>query len=464
MSVLDKKARTDTRSLRVIVVGCGNVGVSITELLSREGHHVTIIDKNAEAVRTISDTYDVMGVVGNGSSYRILMEAGIERANLLVAVTDSDELNLLCCTVAKKVGKCAAIARVRTPDYADELSYLRARLGISMIINPELEAAREMARLLRLPGAISINPFAKGHVEMVTFKLAEDSPLCGKSLMQLRQTFSEGLLVCGVERDGEITIPNGSFVLQSSDNVSFIATPRNTQKFFRKISVETRKVSSAMIVGGGKIAYYLTKLLLEAGIDVKIIEKDPARCSSLAEDLSDAMIFCGDGTNEKTLLEAGITETESFIPLTNIDEENILLTLHAKKITNAKVITKIDRLSFHDVIRELNMDSVVYPRYLTTESIVAYARAKQNSIGSNIETLYRVFDDRAEAIEFRVGECKVTDIPLMELPLKKDLLIACINRGGKITIPSGTDCIREGDTVIIVTTHGGFDEIDDILA
>ena len=227
MSVLDKKARTDTRSLRVIVVGCGNVGVSITELLSREGHHVTIIDKNAEAVRTISDTYDVMGVVGNGSSYRILMEAGIERANLLVAVTDSDELNLLCCTVAKKVGKCAAIARVRTPDYADELSYLRARLGISMIINPELEAAREMARLLRLPGAISINPFAKGHVEMVTFKLAEDSPLCGKSLMQLRQTFSEGLLVCGVERDGEITIPNGSFVLQSSDNVSFIATPRN---------------------------------------------------------------------------------------------------------------------------------------------------------------------------------------------------------------------------------------------
>ncbi len=464
MSVLDMFARTDTQSLNVIIVGCSNVGKIIAELLSREGHHITVIDKDAATVKTVSDTYDVLGVVGNGSSYRVLMEAGIESANLLIAVTDSDELNLLCCTVAKKVGKCAAIARVRTPDYADELSYLRARLGISMIINPELETAREIARLLRLPGAISINPFAKGHVEMVTFKLTEDSPLCGKALMQLQQTFSVGLLVCGVERNGELTIPNGSFVLESGDIVSFIATARNTQKFFRKISVETRKVASAMIVGGGRIAYYLTKLLLDAGIDVKIIEKDPERCSVLAEELSDASVFCGDGTSEKTLLEAGIDQVGSFIPLTNIDEENILLTLYAKKMTSAKVITKINRMNFHDVIRGLDMDSVVYPRYITTESIVAYARAKQNSLGSNIETLYHVFDDRAEAIEFRVGKSQVNGIPLMHLHLKNELLIACINRGGKIIIPSGTDCIMEGDTVIIVTTHGGFDEIDDILA
>lgn len=464
MSILDKFTRSDTQSLNVIIVGCGNVGMIITELLSREGHHVTVIDKDADTVKTVSDTYDVLGVVGNGSSYRILMEAGIERANLLIAVTDSDELNLLCCTVAKKVGNCASIARVRTPDYADELPYLRARLGISMIINPELETAREIARLLRLPGAISINPFAKGHAEMVKFKLTEDSPLCGKSLMQLQQTFSVGLLVCGVEREDELTIPNGSFVLQGGDIVSFIATAKNTQKFFRKISVETRKVSNAMIVGGGKISYYLTKLLLDAGIDVKIIEKNAERCSALAEELSDALIFCGDGTNEKTLLEAGLQQTESFIPLTNIDEENILLTLYSKKMTSAKVITKIDRMNFHDVIRGLDMDSVVYPRYITTESIVAYARAKQNSLGSNIETLYHVFDDRAEAIEFRAGECKVTGTPLMHLRLKQDLLIACINRGGKIIIPSGNDCIMEGDTVIIVTKHSGFDDIDDILA
>lgn len=464
MSVLDMFARSDTQSLNVIIVGCGNVGVIIAELLSREGHHVTVIDKDAAAVKAVSNTYDVLGVIGNGSSYRILMEAGIETANLLIAVTDSDELNLLCCTIAKKVGRCAAIARVRTPDYTDELPYLRARLGISMIINPELEAAREIARLLRLPGAISINPFAKGHAEMVKFKLTEDSPLCGKALMQLQQTFSVGLLVCGVERDGELTIPNGSFVLESGDIVSFIATARNTQKFFKKISVETRKVSNAMIVGGGKIAYYLTKLLLDAGIDVKIIEKNPERCSVLAEELGEALIFCGDGTNEKTLLEAGLGQTESFIPLTNIDEENILLTLYAKKMTTAKVITKIDRMNFHDVIRSLDMDSVVYPRYITTESIVAYARAKQNSPGSNIETLYHVFDDRAEAIEFRVGDCKVNGMPLMHLKLKNDLLIACINRGGKIIIPSGNDCIMEGDTVIIVTKHSGFDEIDDILA
>ncbi len=464
MSILDMLKKSDKQPLNVIIVGCGNVGIILADRLSHEEHHVTIVDKDANTVKTVSETYDVLGIVGNGSSYNVLMEAGIEHADLLIAVTASDELNLLCCTVAKKVSNCASIARVRTPDYTDELPYLRSKLGISMIINPELEAAQEIARLLRLPGALSINSFAKGHAEMVKFKLAEDSPLCGKALMQLQETFSVGLLVCGVERNGELTIPNGSFIFAGGDIVSFIATATNTQKFFKKISVETRKVSTAMLVGGGKISYYLTKLLLDAGIAVRIIERSAERCSVLAEELGDAQIFCGDGTNEKTLLEAGLQQTESFIPLTNIDEENILLTLYAKKTTSAKVITKIDRMNFHDVIRGLDMDSVVYPRYITTESIIAYARARQNSLGSNIETLYHVFDERAEAIEFRVGACKVTDTPLLQLPLKKDLLIACINRGGKIIIPSGHHCIMEGDTVIIVTKHTGFHDIDDILA
>ena len=306
MSVLDMFTKSDKQPLNVIIVGCGNVGIILAERLSREGHHVTMIDKDAATVKGVSETYDVLGVVGNGSSYNVLMEAGIENADLLIAVTASDELNLLCCTVAQKVGHCASIARVRTPDYADELPYLRSKLGISMIINPELEAAHEIARLLRLPGAISINSFAKGHAEMVKFKLSEDSPLCGKALMQLQETFSVGLLVCGVERDGELTIPNGSFILEGGDIVSFIATAKNTQKFFKKIAVETRKVSTAMLVGGGKISYYLTKLLLDAGIAVKIIEHNSERCSYLAEQLEDAQIFCGDGTNEKTLLETGL--------------------------------------------------------------------------------------------------------------------------------------------------------------
>ena len=464
MSLFDKITNSDRQVLNVIIVGCGNVGVTLAERLSGEGHYITMIDKNAESIKTVSDTYDVMGVVGNGSSYRILMEAGIEKADLVIAVTDSDELNLLCCTVAKKVGHCAAIARVRTPDYADELPYLRSRLGISMIINPELETAREIARLLRLPGAISINSFARGHVEMVKFKLPSKCILCNKSIMQMHDIL-RGVLICGVERGDELTIPGGSFVFEAGDIVSFIAPVKNTQLFFKRISIETKTVSSAMIVGGGRIAYYLAKMLLDEGIKVKIIERDEKRCSYLAEELTDAMIFCGNGTSENLLLESGIRDTESFISLTNVDEENILLTLYAKKTTTAKVITKIDRTNFRDVIAGIDMDSVVYPRYLTTESIIAYARAKHNSLGSsNIETLYRVFDDRAEAIELLVDESEVTDIPLMNMNLKKDMLIASINRGGHVFIPSGNDCLMFGDTVIIVTKHTGFDEINDILA
>lgn len=464
MSLFKKNSNADKQTLNVIIVGCGNVGVTLAERLSGEGHYVTMIDKNAESIKSVSVTYDVMGIVGNGSSYRILMEAGIENADLVIAVTDSDELNLLCCTVAQKVGHCAAIARVRTPDYADEFPYLRSRLGISMIINPELEAAREIARLLRLPGALSINSFAKGHVEMVKFKLPESCPLCGKSIIQTHDILS-GILVCGVERGENLTIPGGSFVFNAGDIVSFIAPVRNTQLFFKRISVETKSVASTMIVGGGRIAYYLAKMLLDEGIEVKIIEKDEKRCSYLAEELDNAMIFCGDGANENLLLESGIQDTESFITLTDIDEENILLTLYAKKATNAKIIAKIERTNFRDVMSGLDMDSVIYPRYLVTESIIAYARAKHNSLGSSsIETLYHVFDDRAEAIELRVDDASVTNTPLMNMHLKKNMLVACINRNGHIFIPSGNDCLMMDDTVIIVTTHTGFDEISDIIA
>lgn len=465
MSIFDKLNKSENRTLNIIVVGGGNVGTTITEQLSKEGHHITVIDKRAEIVNRISSTYDVMGIVGNGSSYNVQMEAGIEGADLIIAVTDSDELNLLCCTMAKKVGNCASIARVRTPDYSDELGYIREKLGLSMIINPELEAANEIARLLRLPGAISINSFARGHAELIQFRIPEKNILSGKAIMDLQEIFSNGLLICAVERDGELTIPKGAFVFHAGDIVSFIATAQNAQKFFKKANIETRKVSNTMIVGGGKISYYLAKQLLDTGIEVKIIEQRPERCSELASLLSRALIICGDGTDESLLMQSGLAQIESFIPITNIDEENILLTLYAKNTTNAKVITKINRTNFHDVIAGLDMDSVVYPRYITSESIIAYARARQNSLGSNIETLYHIFDNRAEAIEFRITEdAPIANQPIMKLSLKQDLLIACINRRGKIIIPSGHDCILPGDTVIVVTKHSGFHEIGDILA
>ena len=268
--------KSEKRFLNIIIVGGGNVGATITEQLSREGHHITVIDRDPAIVKHISATYDVLGIVGNGSSYKVQIEAGIETADLLIAVTASDELNLLCCTMAKKVGNCASIARVRTPDYSDELGYIRQKLGLSMIINPELEAAREIARLLRLPGALSINSFARSHAELVKFRLTGDSPLVGHSIMQLSDLLTN-VLICAVERDGELHIPNGSFGFAEGDVVSFIAAPKNAQRFFKKINIETAAASDAMIVGGGKIAFYLAKQLLDAGIHVRILEKDPAR-------------------------------------------------------------------------------------------------------------------------------------------------------------------------------------------
>ena len=450
--------------MKIIIVGCGKVGTTLTEQLSREGHDVTVVDQNASIVQIISTTYDVMGVSGNGASYSIQREAGIDEADLMIAVTDSDELNLLCCTVARKVGHCAAIARVRNPDYADELSYLREQLGLSMIINPEMESANEISRLLCLPTALDINPFAKGGAELIKFKIPKANRLAGKSLAEAAQLLRCGALFCAVERGRQLCIPDGTFVLNESDLVSVLVSAPDALQFFSDIGVQTHQVRSTMIIGGGKTSYYLAKQLLDMNIAVKIIELDRSRCEQLSLLLPKAVIIHGDGTDETLLHEEGIDRVESFVPLTGMDEENILLTLYARRSNVSKVITKINRITFHDVIDQLDLGSVVYPRYITAEAIIAYARALQNSIGSNIETLYHIFDNRAEAIEFRVEkDAPVIGIPLAQLRLKSNLLIACINRGGEILIPRGQDCILAGDTVIVVTTHTGFHDIRDIM-
>ena len=451
-------------ALKIIIVGCGKVGRALTEKLSMEGHDITIIDRRMNLVQELSNKYDVMGMVGNGASYSVQREAGVENTDLIIAVTGSDELNLLCCTIARKVGKCAAIARVRHHDYSAELSYLRIQLGLSLIINPELEAAREIARLLRLPSALSINSFARGHAEMVKFKIPQDSKLDGMKISALGQELGKNILVCAVEHGGSLMIPDGSFILQARDEVSFVATPRNSQTFFRNIGLETKQIRSTMIIGGGKSSYYLAAQLLGMGVDVKIIEISRERCEELTMLLPDATIICGDGSDEDLLKEEGIDQIESFVPLTGIDEENILLTLYAKRIPDIKVVTKINRITFNDVIDNLELGSVVYPRYITAEMIIGYVRAMQNSIGSNIETLYHIFDGRAEAIEFHVeASSPVIGIPLKDLPTKDNLLITCINRNGQILIPRGQDSIQMGDTVVIVTTHTGFRDIGDII-
>ena len=427
-------------------------------------HRVGDGDQDAEVLSSLTNLFDVMGVVGNGASYSVQIEAGINDTDLIIAVTNSDELNLLCCTIAKQVGDCAAIARVRTPDYSQEIGYLREKLGLAMIINPEMEAALEMARILYLPTALEVSPFAHGQAELIQFKIPEGNILDGITLAQLSSKVPNKVLVCAIERDGKVEIPHGMSEMKAGDVISFVAQRATVKNFMQNISVKNTKVKNTMIIGGGKSAYYLASRLLHMGISVKIIEKDRKRCEELSVLLPKAIIINGDGTDAELLKEEGIDSVESFVPLTGLDEENIMLTLHARQLSDAKMITKINRLSFKNVITELNLGSVIYPRLITSETIIAYVRAKRASIDSNLETLYHLFDGRVEALEFSIDEAsRVTDIPLMNLKLKEQVLVAFINRNGKIILPSGQDSIQVGDTVMIVTTHHGFDEIEDIL-
>lgn len=459
------------KGLSIVIVGCGKVGVTLVEQLSREGHDITVIDKDPALVEYINGTYDVMGIVGNGATYSVQKEAGIENTDLIIAVTESDELNLLCCTVAKRVAGCAAIARVRNPDYSQDVGYLRERLGLAMIFNPELECGREAARMLSLPTALEVASFAHGQAELVTFKIPKNNKLDGMKLWDMSKSIPSeietNVVICAVERGDQVYIPSGNFQLQCGDEVSFVSTRKIARKFLRSIGFKTRQVRSTMIIGGGRSSYYLAQELLAMGNEVKIIEKRRERCEELCELLPDANIINGDGTSEDLLREEGIEYAESVVALTGIDEENILLTLHARNVSNAKVITKINRINFRNAINTLDLGSVLYPRYITSEAIVAYVRAKHNSMNSNVETLNYLCDNRVEAVEIRVNEASaVTGTMLKDLKprMKKDILIASINRKGKILIPSGMDTIEVGDTVMVVTTHSGFNDILDILA
>ena len=460
------KRKEATQGLNIIIVGGGKVGVTRVEQLAQEGHDITIIDQNAKVVESITNTYDAMGVIGNGASYSTQMEAGIENADLFIAVTNSDELNLLCCTVAKRAGNLAAIARVRTPDYSKEVDYFIEKLGLAMIINPDYVSSRVIAKILTLPTALDVTSFSHGRVNLVRIELPEDNPLCNRTIAELgRDGIIQQTVICAIEREGKVFIPSGDFIIRAKDIISFAASQRESRLFLKKIGFKTGQVKTCMIVGGGRAGYYAAELLIKAGISVRIIEINQNRCERLSELLPEATIIHGDGTSEELLKEEGIEDVDAFIPLTGIDEENILLSLHAKKISHAKVITRLTRNNFMEVVNGLDLGSVLYPKYITSEAIIAYVRARNNSKGCNIETLYHMFDSRAEAIEFKVEKASdVVDVPLSKLSLKKDLLIAFINRNGKIIIPKGQDVIKVKDTVMIVTTHKGFKDIQDILA
>ncbi len=450
--------------MKIIVVGCGKVGAALTAQLSQEGHDIAVIDVDSRVVTDISNNYDVLGLVGNGASHSVQMEAGIEKADLLVAATDSDELNLLCCLIAKKAGGCNTIARVRNPVYNSEIDFIKEELGLSLTVNPEYAAATEAARVLRFPSAVQIETFAKGKVEIIKVRIPDGSVLDGCPLAQIHKRTGTDVLICTVERGDQVEIPNGAFVLKAGDVISIVASKENTRDFVARIGLKSRRVRDCMIIGGGKIAFYLAQQLIDTGIRVKIIEKDRDRCEELCDLLPKATIIHADAANQNILMEEGIRECESFVTLTGMDEENLFLSLFAQESSKAKVITKVDRLDFDEIIKRLDLGTLLHPKNITADNILRYVRALQNSIGSNVETLYKIIENKVEALEFMIQtDSPVVGIPLSQLKVKPNVLVACISHDGRISIPNGNSIIRVGDSVIVVTTHLGFRDIRDIL-
>ena len=444
--------------MNIIIVGCGNVGYILAEQLSKEGHEITLIDTKAERLKYVVDTLDIQGVAGNGISYETLIEAGIKDTDLLIAVTDEDEVNMLGCLMAKKLGNCKTIARVRNPQYYEDIKYIKDELGLSMYVNPEREAAQEMARLIQIPSAIDVDNFDKSRINMIKFKIQQGSILDGTSIFEVKPKL-------GVQRNDEVFIPNGNFVLQAGDFISFVTPMREVYSVFKKAGVKIRHIKSVMIAGGGRISYYLASLLIKAKIKVKIIEENRKRCEELSEILPEAVVICGNVTNQSLLDEEGISKTDAFVSVTDVDEENIMLSLYVNKISEAKVITKIKKVTFEEVVQDLNIGSIIDPKKIIAESILRYVRALQNSFGSNVETLYRLIDNKVEALEFNVNsnDERLIGKPLMDIKLKDNLLVCSIKRKDKTFMPSGRDTIELGDKVIIVTTNLGLNDINEIL-
>lgn len=450
--------------MKIIIVGCGKVGQTLAEQLDKEGNDITVIDRNQSVIEELAGRCDLMYVAGDAINHEVQQEAGVEQADLFIAVTDSDERNLLCCLIAKKVGNCQTIARVRSPEYMKETRFIKDELRLAMVINPEYAAASEISRVFRFPSAIKIETFAKGRMELLKFRIQENSVLKDMRVMDMGKQLKCDVLVCAVERGEEVFIPGGDFILRGRDVISIVATPKNASNFFKKIGIQTHQIRDAMIVGGGGIAYYLATILITMGIKVKILEKQKKRCEELNEMLPKATILHADAVEQSVLMEEGMEQAEGFAALTDMDEENILLSLFAKNCSKAKVVTKINKIAFDEVINRMDLDTIVYPKNITAEYIIWFVRAMKNSLDSNVECVYRIIENKAEALEFKIREnSPVIGHTLLELKLKKNILVAGITRKGVSIIPRGNDEMMVGDTVIIVTTHMGFTDIKDIL-
>ncbi|MBR1779904.1 MAG: Trk system potassium transporter TrkA [Oscillospiraceae bacterium] len=449
--------------MNIIIVGCGKVGATLAETLSAEKHAVSIIDSSAEALDRVR-ALDVSAFRGNGSSYRILLDAGVRDCDLLIAVTNRDEVNLLCCLFAKKAGVHRTIARVRDPDYYQEIDFIRDELGLSLTINPELACATYIYHLIRCPSAMELTSFAKGRVSMLTMVLPDDSPWDGKNLIEVSKESSSELLIAILEREGQALIPHGTTTLRAGDRVSLIVASERTNEVCQRAGIRTKPIKKVMIAGGSTTSYYLARRLLQARIQVTIIEYNRARCEELSDLLPKANIVCGSAADEELLLDEGLEKADAFVSLTNLDEENIMLSLYAHRLSDAKRITKVNMTNFNKVVSDIPVGSVVSPKHLTAETILHYARALRPSPDSDVEAVHRLSNDQVEALAFSLKESSaVTGVPLLQLPIRPGVLIGSIIRGRKMIIPSGQDTLEPGDFVIVVTTHKGIDTITRIL-
>lgn len=450
--------------MNIIIVGCGQVGATLAAELDEEGNDITVIDLSMEKVKAITEKLDVMGIVGNGATHTTQKEAGVDNADLLIAVTESDELNLLCCMIAKKNNKCKVIARVRNPEYSTESDYLKNELGLAMVINPEYATAEEIARVLRFPVANKIETFAKGRVELLKFRLPRGNKLVGMSVKEMIIKLRCNILVCTVERGSDAFIANGDFVFEENDLISIIASPKNAASFFKKTDYKGHSVKNAIIVGAGESTHYLCTLLKKSGITLKVIDNNLERCNEISTLHKNIIVLNGDETDQELLKEEGIENSDAFVVLSENDEENILLSLFANTATKGKIVTKINRPEYEDIIKHLDIDTTVYPKNITADMIVRFVRAMKNAQGSNVENMYNFIKGKVEATEFNVGQgSPITGTPLSQLSLKPDVLIAAILRDNTVIIPRGQDSIYPGDGVVIVSKILGIHDISEVL-
>ena len=451
--------------MNIVIVGAGRMGSEIAFRLTDEGHDITVVDNDADCLERIANTVDAMTLLGNGADYSVLSEAGVPDADLLIAVTNEDAVNMLCCLTGKKLGVKNTVARVRTMEYFRQMVFLKDELGLSLVLNPEQAAAAEISRILRFPSAAKVDSVAKGRAEMVEHTVSPGSPLCGLRLDHLRGRLGSGILIAVVERGEEVRIPRGDFTLQDGDVVHVVGAPSAISGFFKNIGAYRRSVRNVMILGGGRISLYLTGYLQGAGIRVKIIERSEEHCSTLKDMLPKAEILLGDGADPNVLLEEGIRCTDAFVALTGSDQNNIITSMFARREGVGKVVVKVNDDAFRLMAGDVKLDSFVLPKNSAAEIVVSYVRGMQHSLDTvGIESLHDIAYGKAEVLEFSInGDAPNLGVPIKDLAIRRDTLIAAIIRDYRCIIPGGSDTMEKNDTVIAVTTKFGMKGFADIF-